>query len=293
MGVYYSEKSLENFLNAGNLPSPLIINAKGGVFNVNGAPGEFVIVEEALNSYPNPLATGERALIGAMLQSQIDSGNWDLMDSLVFMNLLDATNSLWDIKRGSSMTAVNDPTHSPGIGRIFNGSTQFINSNYNPSTFGGNYKIQDCLLGAFVVADNRGSNNIALLGSRIGTDRARITFINDTTDNIAVGLNDENGAGNAAYTLGELTNALIVSARTSNTINPSYKNGVSKDMTSVTATTAIPNNTISIGARHVDASFDRHWEGTMSSFIAGAAIGFNHSDYFDELTILNTGLAGL
>ena len=38
--MYYSESTLETYLNGGGLPIPLIIIAKGGFFYVVNAPGE-------------------------------------------------------------------------------------------------------------------------------------------------------------------------------------------------------------------------------------------------------------
>lgn len=238
--------------------------------------------------YPHHLSTGEKDLLSDMISSQMDSGNWDKFDSLAFMNLADATNSLWDVKRGVSMTAVNNPTHNPGIGRILNGATQSINTNYNPAT--GGSILDNHFAMSFVESCPEIARDEALFSSEntARTNRSQIAMQSTSTPFMA--LNSGVNVGNVAGFTKFESNKLYGVSRT-NSANYDFLVDGSVLKTQTEVSTSLPDVEYQIGFIKQPSVF--FFLGTVSSFASGEAIGFNYADYFSNLIILNTGLSSL
>jgi len=78
------------------------------------------------------------------------AGIWNLLDTFaVFATDGNTDFSLIDWKRLSQYTAVNSPTFTANQGLKGNGTSSFINSNFNPVTNGVNYTLNSASFGVF------------------------------------------------------------------------------------------------------------------------------------------------
>ena len=96
----------------------------------------------------NPVIAEEAAMSKFVT---LNGANWDLIDDFHSYAVPTEVNALtgWKLK---ALTNVNNSTHTPGTGFAFNGTTQYINSNFVPSTDGIKLVQDDALVGAFAVS---------------------------------------------------------------------------------------------------------------------------------------------
>ena len=124
----------------------------------------------------------------------------------------------------------------------------------------------------FGTYDGTGNNNIIV-------KPASLTYsINHSTEGTATGLVDSD-------------KLYISSYNGSNKIF--YINGVADKTEAHGGTPALTTLDLGIGADLRSGGVIRHFKGTLSSFIAGAAVGFDQTNYYADLVTLNTGLAAL
>ncbi len=71
------------------------------------------------------------------------SGFWSTRDFIFHFEGSNSSFALIDWKRLVLATAINSPTYDATKGFASNGTTSYIDLNYNPSTFGGNWSIND------------------------------------------------------------------------------------------------------------------------------------------------------
>jgi hypothetical protein len=97
-----------------------------------------------------------------LLQEQLiidlkSAGVWSKLDTFgVFATDGNSDFALIDWIRLSQYTAVNSPTFTSNGGFTGNGTSSYIDTNYNPSTSGVNYTLNDA--GRFYWVDNRGTS---------------------------------------------------------------------------------------------------------------------------------------
>jgi hypothetical protein len=93
------------------------------------------------------------------LLSELKSGGiWNKLDSFCMFATDGSSNfALIDWKRLSLYTAVNSPTFTTNQGFLGNGTSSYIDTNYNPATQGVNYTLNNA--GRFFWVDNRASGN--------------------------------------------------------------------------------------------------------------------------------------
>ena len=84
-------------------------------------------------------------------------------------------------------------------------------------------------------------------------------------------------------------NLLRIGTRINSTQISGYDNGVIESTTSSTSV-GVPVLDVAIGALNNNGTIGNFWNGTISSFIAGAGVGFNNLSYFNALTELNAAL---
>lgn len=89
-------------------------------------------------------------LISVLITALKAAGVWTLLDRLWLFATENATQALTCLKSRAVATAVNSPTFTANRGYAGNGTTAHINSNFNPSTAGGNYSQNDAALGCWV-----------------------------------------------------------------------------------------------------------------------------------------------
>ena len=230
------------------------------------------------------LVTAEVLAIGAYVDSQDAAGQWSTRDSFANFKLQTEANSLIDWIRGVSMTAVNGPTHIPGTGFDFNGVDQYINSLFNPSTDGIKYTLNDFITSVFCVAATPTAAFNTLWGNNIGTPSNLLNDNNLATKIEFIANSDGTLIVNIAERLS--SNNLYTGVRTASNLAKIYKNGI-EIASANQISTGVPNGNIGINGRLAS----QFLEGTTSSFMTGAAIGFDHLNDYNNLVCLNLALS--
>lgn len=210
-------------------------------------------IESIIASFPNALSQGEEDAIRAYIVAELINGNFHKLDSLVFLNLMDSVNALWDVVRRVGMTNIL-AVHEAGVGYIFNGASS-IDTGYNPS-LGTNYKQDDALVSVFIV-ENTHIDNAEILN--IVGDTISIV---DTPTEIVSSVNAVTGASVAGNVI---NNTQYTIERTGATTSAIYKDGVSVG-TSVVASGATPNSNIIVGG------IGTQFTGTISMIQIGKAL---------------------
>lgn len=211
------------------------------------------------------------------------SGIWALLDVLyVFAN--DGSSGFatinWKSPSTHQVTLVSSPTWTSNIGFNGNGTSSYLNTNWNPATNGVNYTLNSACFFAYVF-DDQGVNDLS--GSLSGSNGV---FIRPKgPSNLTA--NRINDASNLAVSS---TNAIGLHSmvRTGSTARALYKNGSSAGSDSQVST-AIPSLNLFIGAYNnggTPALFNtRQW----SVFGAGSG-SINQSSLY---TNINTYVSGL
>jgi hypothetical protein len=79
------------------------------------------------------VSSGRKDLIDALIKGLKTDGIWTKLDRLWLFRAENSTCALTDLKALAVATAVNSPTFTPDRGYNGDGSTSYINTNYNPS----------------------------------------------------------------------------------------------------------------------------------------------------------------
>jgi hypothetical protein len=199
---------------------------------------------------------------------------------------LSGNNGRVDYIGGKLVSLVSSPTHSVN-GYAFNGTSQYIDSNFNPATDGTNYVRNDAMFEVFIKETSTDDTNArAFWGHRDGGS-FRSQLIRTTTV----------GGGNYPINSGSATNfthshsreSLYGSVRTASGAEALYKDGVLIDSNASSSLEIVSNN-IYIGARNNNGTADQFSDATISSVMASAGVGF---DYVSHNTNLRTLLATL
>jgi hypothetical protein len=99
-------------------------------------------------------SAGQQILQEQLLNDLISFGIWDKLDTFaVFATDGDSDFALIDWKRLSQYAAVNSPTFTTNGGFTGNGTSAYIDTNFNPATSGVNYTLNNA--GRFYWVDNR------------------------------------------------------------------------------------------------------------------------------------------
>ena len=99
---------------------------------------------ELFDSFTTPPTTDRRVLINALIKSLIQAGIWDKLDAFYMMAAADAQSSLLNwVSTSYNLTAVNSPAFVADRGYTGDGSTSYLDTNFNPTTAVGAKFVQD------------------------------------------------------------------------------------------------------------------------------------------------------
>lgn len=104
----------------------------------------------AVKAAGGTVSNDQASRVTDLLAALKGGGVWPLLDRLWLFAAEDSTQALTDIKSLAVATAVNSPTFTENRGYAGNGTTAYIDSNFNPSTAGGNYARNDALFGCWI-----------------------------------------------------------------------------------------------------------------------------------------------
>ena len=125
-------------------------------------PGEVVVTyDPATEAWVTAVGSGNvsdprKDLIDALIVGLKTDGIWSKLDRLWIFRAENATSALTDLKALAVATAVNSPTFTADRGYAGNGSTSYINTNFNPGTGTPNYTGNAACFGIW---DNTTSSN--------------------------------------------------------------------------------------------------------------------------------------
>lgn len=219
------------------------------------------------------LVTAEVLAIGSFVDSQDAVGalQWPRASFASFALQTEA-NSLIDWISGNSMTAVNAPTHIPGVAFDFQ-ATQSIQTGF---TSGGGYVLDDAMFGVYIKAvdESSGSNgNIITSGGAVG-------FMQDKSNN-SVNIR-VNKSTNTSDTPGFQDEQLVLAYR-EDSANQAYSIDSVEQATSAVASAAVPSSQFTLGNGYADLQ--------LSSWVAGSSIGFDQVHYNINLRAMNLSLS--
>ncbi len=221
------------------------------------------------------LTAGEKNAIAVFVDAEVINGNWALIDEFWCFGLTTEANAL---KGWFAKTATNNGATKVSTGFSFNGTTDYVDSNFNLNTDGVKYTLNDALLGCYLYEHTVDG---MMFGARSGSDFARMHTVGTAmivnSDGNRSGLDTEN-------------RELSVIIRDSSTNTDHYIDGVLAASPATQTSTAIPNNNNYIGCYNNQGSPDIFLNGIISSFIVGSAIGFDHSSHNTNLNALLTSL---
>jgi len=167
-------------------------------------------------------------------------GVWDKLDRLWLLAAENTQSALVDIiAADTSAAVVGAPTFTTDRGFTFSGTSDCINTGFNPATAGGNW-IQDS---AHVSAWAGTTNAWALIGHYDGTGGVELAYYTAQWQ-IGVGPNDNTPAATGLTT----STGLAVLTRTASNVRTAYLNGSASPYSDGTTSTGVASAIMFIGA---------------------------------------------
>jgi len=205
------------------------------------------------------------------------NGNWGLIDEFWIFKLTTEANALTGWK---SKIATNNGAVLGANGFVFDGSTSYINSNFNPIIDAVQLTRDNGLTSSHVYShlDNGAANDIfSALDQNTNNNQIRfILFDNNTL--IESGINSSLNQWGLAWEA-VVTDRTYISKKSSSLPNEIllYRDGILQTDTGINPSNRnIPNLDMYIGTLNLNgASQVAYFEGTLSMIAIGAAIGFN------------------
>jgi hypothetical protein len=168
VGVKLGGQSVAVKLGSQNVP------VKISSIQVAAAAGYSAEAQAVFDRMPNAMTTFEMDNWATVLDMMVVSGNYYKLDYLFAPFMQDPDNGLTSLFGTKTATAVNSPTHIPGVGYSFNGAN-YINTNITPSTDlvnavnDDNYALSYCY-------ENRSTLTRYLFGTYITGSNAHYTY---------------------------------------------------------------------------------------------------------------------
>ena len=215
-----------------------------------GGGGFSAEAQQFFDRVSDPGAT-RKAHYATMIDALVAAGVWAKLDVFYVFAAADAATALTNLKSSSyGATAVNSPGFTADRGYVSDGSTSYINTNYNPATAGGNYTLDDAHVSGWNCTSDTADALAQLLGSSTVADE--IGIIPKFSGNVFVRANDgSTGIANANR------QGHYIGSRTNSTTLEAYKNGVSIGEPGSDTSTSIPSRNVFALARNGGGTPDR------------------------------------
>jgi hypothetical protein len=208
-------------------------------------------------------SSGQQALQNQLVLDLKDGGIWSKLDTFAnFATDGDSDFALIDWIRLSQYTAVNSPTFTTNQGFTGNGTSSYIDMNYNPSTQAVNLSLNNNSIGVFQDINN------APLGVMISVVNVRfLELINDNANSRIITYNMSTG-GDLPSVGATSQNGLFTASRSASTTYSIYK-----DATLIASplrnSVAIPNANMRFLARTTNSVYG---QGRIGMGFAGASL---------------------
>lgn len=225
-----------------------------------------------------------------LVTSLKDAGIWSLLDVFyVFANDGggDFATLNWKAPSSYQITRVNTPTFTSNQGFNGNGTTQYINTGWVPSTNGVNYTLNSASAGCHIYAHvTEAKVDFGTCPSGIGSTP---TLFFRADEGFGSSVYSVNQAPNATFSNGGNCAGFHMSQRKDSANVYHFKNGSQVD-TEADASTAVPSGAIYLLANNNSGSAATFSTRKMSCFFAGASLSGLESSFY---TSWNTYLSSL
>jgi hypothetical protein len=220
-------------------------------------------------------SSGQQTLQNQLVVDLKDGGIWSKLDTFgVFATDGDSDFALIDWKRLSDYTAVNSPTFTTNEGFTGNGTSSYIDTNWNPNTQGVNYTQNDACFGGWRL------NNINNPASRFMGATITISMRDD--NNVVHRIN---GSGNASSSLNGAGIGLRVLNRTNSTDIQMIVDNTLQTSTQTSVTP--PSSNLHLLSRGDGSSFSLS---QIATALAGANLVTESTDLYNALNTYITSI---
>jgi hypothetical protein len=235
------------------------------------------------------VSSGREALVNALISGLDTDGVWSQLDRLFLLAAENATSALTDLKGLDLATAVNSPTFTTDTGYSGNGTTSYINSNYNPATDATNFAQDSAHLGVWNNTSRGDASTVEAGGGPGGGGgySAEMEFRTPGSTNVrinSVGATNPSGGG---FKIAN-TQIFFVGNRVASPDSELYVDGATLASTNFGGTTsiAVPTGDIFICARNTGGGPDAYSSDQLSAVTLGG--GLTSGDVADLYTHLRT-----
>ena len=238
-----------------------------GIYNPTGSAVSSVSVTAPVEQFfdrivqlPSPT---DQATYGTLINGLVSDGVWSSLDVLLVLAAPSAGVACTNLISSSFQPSFSDaePTFTAYHGISTGGSVSYLNTNFNPSTAGGNYVRNSGMLGAWNLTTTAFAGalirSIADVSSEIWPKDSGNMFwmVNSASEDSASNPNDASG--------------WFVANRTGTAVTAAYRNNVQLG-TSATVSVAPENNSLICGYGVTSSVW------TMAAFAIGAGLSTSH-----------------
>jgi len=212
--------------------------------------------------FTTPPTTARAKAINTFIGSLINAGVWAKLDCLYVTAAADsqAARRNW-VQDAHNLTAVNSPTFTADRGYAGNGSTSYLNTNYNPLTNGQQYTLNSAHVSVYN-RTSRAANDTIIMGAASSGGGGVEIYPRFTGDLLPTFVNDQSGSVPNAFSDGDFLGSRISPTRST------YRNG--SFLGALTPTlTAVPNSNVFICCRSINGSPN----GLTTDQVSGGSLG--------------------
>lgn len=236
---------------------------------LNGGAGFSAEALDLFARFSTPPTDARKALINTLIVALKDGGVWSKLDAFYVMaaETEQAGQRNW-IKDAHNLSPVNSPTFTTDRGYDFNGTTQYLSTQYNPSTQAVQYALNSASL--FIWC----TDNVQSDGTSIGAFASHISIITPRRAGSDTYIAAINAISTTGGTVGTSTDSrgLTHADRSGASLTTVYKNGASATTTTV-ASSGLPTQPIFLGARDTDGSPNLYDTRAQAAAGIGASLG--------------------
>jgi hypothetical protein len=278
----FNDKLFGDKLYAGQLPINLGLIGSQEVFNFD--PDYQAVLDYATTQGYTLPSESQQLLQNQLVVDLKDGGIWNKLDSLGIYATDGSSNfALIDWKRLSLLTAVNSPTFTTNQGFNGNGTSSYINSNYNPFTNGINYTQNSASMGVYLLGNPNG--DFCYIGGL--ATAAIIALINPNRGTFPLGRMNDSTAPFPTTSI--TTTGFISQNRPNSTTRNIYANG-SLHQSQTIVSTGTPNANYYILAFNENGPAVLKSTAKVSMHYCGSDLTPNQSDFS---TAINTYINSL
>lgn len=231
------------------------------------------------------VSAGRKTLIATLIDAHVTSGAWATIDDELPLCAENAPQALTSLKQLRLATVTAAPTFTIDRGYAFNGTTQFINTNFVPSTMALVMTASGARLASYE-RTNVGANLTCSLGAtnsnmsmnpRNGTSVFQASLLS--------------GAGNIAASIADSRGLSVVSFTGGSNTRDGWKNGVALAGAAVTTAGVLAVNAFYVAARNSGGTADQFRAATQGwSSWGGPMSGAQEASYYTALQTFLTAI---